>query len=85
MPTTRIVLSEWDVQELLNGNSLRLSGEVRPDEITLAKANLESLERIAEILALLIKQKKERECDTRKKRCARKFSTAVSPMAIFPS
>ena len=63
MPTTRIVLSEWDVQELLNGNSLRLSGEVRPDEITLAKANLESLERIAEILALLIKQKKEREME----------------------
>ena len=35
MPNLRIVLDEWDIQQLLAGHPVGLSGEARPDELYL--------------------------------------------------
>ena len=60
MPKSRIVLSDWDIQELFRGYPVKLSGEVRPDEITL-DINPAHLNSIKSTIAALIQKQKIQE------------------------
>jgi hypothetical protein len=60
MPNLRIVLDEWDIQQLLAGKPVSLSGEARPNDIYLDVDHIH-LERVKSTIEALIKKQKEQE------------------------
>ncbi len=60
MPNLRIVLDEWDIQQLLAGKPVSLSGEARPNDIYLDVENIH-LERVKSTIETLIKKQKQAE------------------------
>ena len=61
MPNLCIVLSEFDLQELLRGVPIRLSGEARPNEIALDIDHIHMDSIKATVEALIKKQKAQEE------------------------
>ncbi len=60
MPNLRIVLSDWDLQELFRGRPLSLSGEAKPNEIALDFDNIH-WDSVQSTIAALIRRQKQRE------------------------
>ena len=59
MPNLRIILTEWDVQQLLRGETLTVYGDGRQQEIALDPVNLENIKSTIE--STLFKQKPKQE------------------------